>query len=58
MQKAISIANAKKKPITAHVRDYNDASNHLFKKLGFTAVEPGSNTVYVLETTKKSKGKR
>lgn len=58
MQKAITIAESKKKPVTAHVRDYNTASNHLFQKLGFTAIEPGSNTLYILETNKKTKGKK
>jgi ribosomal protein S18 acetylase RimI-like enzyme len=58
MQKAITIAEGKKKPVAAHVRDYNDASNHLFQKLGFTAVEPSSNTLYILDTIKKSRGKK
>ena len=53
MQRAINIAEGKNKPVTAHVRDYNDASNHLFQKLGFDAIEPGSNTLYVLETKQK-----
>lgn len=57
MQKAISIAKNKNKAVTAHVRDYNDASNHLFQKLGFAAVETGSNTLYVLNLKTKSKGK-
>lgn len=55
MQRAITIAKSKNKPVTAHVRDYNDASNHLFQKLGFEAVEPGSNTLYVLDTIDKNK---
>lgn len=58
MQRAISIAKTKKKAITAHVRDYNEASNHLFQKLAFNAVEPGSNTLYVLETKKYKPGKK
>lgn len=57
MQRAISIAKSKQKAVTAHVRDYNDASNHLFQKLNFNAIEPGSNTLYVLETINKTKGK-
>lgn len=54
MHKAISIATCKNKAVTAHVRDYNEASNHLFKKLGFTAIEPGSNTLYVLDIKDKA----
>ena len=54
MHKAISIAKGKNKAVTAHVRDYNNASNHLFQKLGFDAVEPGSNTLYVLDTKDKN----
>lgn len=53
MQKAISIAETKEKTITAHVRDYNIASNTLFKKLGFDPIEPGSNTLYLLDTKSK-----
>ncbi len=57
MEIAISIADKQGKAITAHVRDYNIASNHLFQKLGFDAVEPGSNTLYVLESKKKTPNK-
>ena len=53
MQRAISIAKDKKKSVTAHVRDYNTASNHLFQKLGFNAINPGYNTLYVLENKKQ-----
>ena len=58
MQKAIAIANHKKKAVSAHVRDYNEESNHLFQKLGFTAIDPGTNTLYVLNTLNREKGKK
>lgn len=57
MQIAISMGESKEKAITAHVRDYNVASNHLFQKLGFQALEPGINTLYVLRTKTYKPGK-
>jgi GNAT superfamily N-acetyltransferase len=58
MDIAISIAKKKEKPITAHVRDYNTSSNHLFQKLGFEVLEPGSNTLYVLDPKQIKSPKR
>lgn len=57
MQIAISMGESKEKAITAHVRDYNTASNHLFQKLGFQALKPGVNTLYILRTKTYKPGK-
>ena len=57
MNIAIGIGSRKNKSITAHVRDYNIASNRLFQKLGFDIIEPGSNTLYMLKNKKKTPGK-
>lgn len=53
MKIAIKNGDDKNKSISAHVRDYNIASNSMFQKLGFDIIEPGYNALYILKVNKK-----
>ena len=48
MEKAIEMADSKNLFVTAHVRDYNIASQRMFLKLGFIKANNRKNGLYIL----------